>query len=175
MGMSFTVRRLRREDVPAVARLYHETVHRVNAADYSAAQIAAWSPGIYPLSWWLRRFRRQRVFVATVPGEVVGFAGLARAGYLDCLYVHHEWQGRGVGRDLVRRVAREALRLGSVSLRADASVTARPFFLRQGFRQCRVQVRRYRNQVFKQYRMQRPLRRQGPPAGPAAAAARGEP
>jgi len=35
------VRRVRRADIPQIARLYYETVHRVNARDYSPEQIRA--------------------------------------------------------------------------------------------------------------------------------------
>jgi hypothetical protein len=35
------VRPWRRSDVPAIARLYYETVHTVNARDYSPDQIQA--------------------------------------------------------------------------------------------------------------------------------------
>jgi hypothetical protein len=34
-------RRVKRADIPQIARLYFETVHRVNARDYSPEQIRA--------------------------------------------------------------------------------------------------------------------------------------
>jgi putative acetyltransferase len=151
------IRLVKRADVPEIARLYYETVHRVNARDYGPEQIAAWAPRVYPDAFWLRRFRRYRVFVAEDEGEVVGFAELAADGAIDCFYVHHAHQGEGVGADLMARVERGARRQGDTRLMADVSLTAEPFFRRMGFRVLRRQVKVYRNRAFKQAVMEKRL------------------
>ena len=152
------IRLVKRADVPEIARLYYETVHRVNARDYGPEQIAAWAPRVYPDAFWLRRFRRYRVFVAEDEGEVVGFAELAADGAIDCFYVHHAHQGEGVGAALMARVEREARRRGSTRLVADVSLTAEPFFRRMGFRVVRRQVKIYRNRPFRQAVMEKRMR-----------------
>jgi putative acetyltransferase len=38
------IRPVKPADAPEIARLYYETVHRVNARDYAPEQIAAWAP-----------------------------------------------------------------------------------------------------------------------------------
>jgi putative acetyltransferase len=40
------VRPVKRADVPQIARLYYETVHRVNARDYSPEQIRAFKQAV---------------------------------------------------------------------------------------------------------------------------------
>ncbi len=91
------IRRVRRADILQIARLYFKTVHEVNARDYSPEQIRAWVPRVYPDAFWQRRFRRYEVFVAEDGGAVVGFVELGRTGEIDCFYVHHGHQGRGIG------------------------------------------------------------------------------
>jgi putative acetyltransferase len=152
-----SVRPYRRADVPAIARLYYETVHTVNARDYSPDQIQAWAPRIEDDAFWLRRFRPYTVFVANVDGQVAGFTELGRDGAIDCFYVHHRWQGRGVGRALMARLLAEARRRRVGQLSADVSITARAFFERMGFRVIRVQKKLYRNRRFEQYVMRRAL------------------
>ena len=152
------IRRVGRTDIPQIAQLYYETVHRVNARDYSPGQIRAWAPRVYPDTWWQRRFRRYQVLVAEDVGAVVGFAELGKNGTIDCFYVHHARQHRGIGAALLARVEREARGNGNTRLRADVSITAEPFFRRMGFRVIRRQTTIYRNRAFKQAVMEKWLR-----------------
>lgn len=156
---SMRIRPARGSDIPQIARLYYETVHRVNARDYGPAQIRAWAPRVYPNAFWLPRLRRYRVFVAADAGAVVGFVELGRGGEIDCFYVHHGQQDRGIGAALMARIEREARGRGAAHLRADVSMTAEPFFRRVGFRILQRRIRVYRNRAFKQAVMQQRLRR----------------
>jgi putative acetyltransferase len=155
------IRRVRRADIPQIARLYYETVHRVNARDYGPKQIQAWAPRVYPDAFWLQRFRRYRVLVAENGGAAVGFVELGRTGEIDCFYVHHAHQYRGIGAALLAQAEREALARGNTRLLADVSITAEPFFRRVGFRVARRQIKIYRNRAFKQSVMEKRLRRAG--------------
>ena len=162
------IRPVRRGDAPQIARLYYETVRRVNARDYAPGQIRAWAPRVYPNAFWQRRFRRYRVLVAEDGGVVLGFAELAPNGDIDCFYVHHAHQHEGVGAALMARLEREARARGSFRLRADVSLTAEPFFRRMGFAVLRRQVKVYRNRAFKQAVMERRLGQPvATPRGPA--------
>jgi L-amino acid N-acyltransferase YncA len=73
------IRRVRRPDIPQIARLYYDTVHRVNARDYSPEQIRGWAPRVYPDAFWQRRFRRYEVVVAEDSGAIVGFVELEKS------------------------------------------------------------------------------------------------
>jgi putative acetyltransferase len=153
------IRRVERADITPISRLYYETVHRVNSRDYSPEQIDAWAPRVYPDAFWQRRFRRYFVLVAEEEGAIVGFAELAPTGEIDCFYVHHAHQHRGVGAALMARIEREAHARGSSRLTADVSITAEPFFRRMGFRIVRRQIKIFRNRAFKQAVMEKRLSR----------------
>jgi GNAT superfamily N-acetyltransferase len=133
----------------------------VNARDYGPEQIRAWAPRVYPDAFWLRRFRRYEVFVAEDDRAVVGFVELGRAGEIDCFYVHHGHQHRGIGAALMARIERAALARGNSRVIADVSITAESFFRRMGFRVVRRQIKLYRNRAFKQAVMEKRLRRGG--------------
>lgn len=149
------IRRSRKRDLPAIAQLFYHTVRRVNARDYSATQIDAWAPRVYPAAWWRRRLAGQLVYVAEHNGAVIGFASLAPGGYLDCCYVHHDWQRRGVGSRLVQAIESEARRLRIARLTAEVSISARAFFGAMGFCAVRQQIKRYRNRSFRQLCMEK--------------------
>lgn len=157
--MAVVVRRAVAADAAAVARLFHETVHRVNAADYSPAHLSAWSPGVRPAAWWRRRFRGHQVLVALHEDTLAGFAELGANGYIESFFVHANLQRQGIGRQLMQALFQLARSQGVRRLSADVSITARPFFRRMGFQVVRLKMRLYRNRVFRQYQMKRVLRR----------------
>lgn len=157
---ALAIRRARPADAVAIARLFHNTVHRVNARDYRPDQLRAWAPRVYPEGFWKRRLRRWRVVVAVdASGLLVGFAELDASGAIGCLYVHHERQRQGIGAALLRHLERQARRAGIRRLGADASVTALPLFRALGFHTVRRQSRSLRNRRFRQYAVLKPLAR----------------
>jgi putative acetyltransferase len=112
----------------------------VNRADYSEEQVEAWAPRIPDPGEWHARMVARRTLVAEENGEVVGFAELEENGHLDMLYVRGDAVGRGVGRQLYEAAEHEARELGLEAVSTEASVTARPFFERRGFRVAREQT-----------------------------------
>ena len=155
--MSIVVRQYHPSDLAPIARLYYDTVHRINAADYSPEQIAAWAPTIYPEAYWRKRFARYRVFVAVRDGNIAGFAEFDPCGHIDCFYVHHACQRRGAGRALLRQIETETRAAEASRLHANVSTTARPFFVAMGFHVVREQTERYRGCDFQQFLMEKHL------------------
>lgn len=153
------VRRARRADAGPIAHLYYDTVRHVNVRDYGEAQIEAWAPRVYDARFWHRRFKRYRVFVAVAGAQIVGFAELGEDGHIDCFYVHHRWQGCGVGSLLMRHIVAEARKRHLSRLFADVSLTAEGFFRRAGFHVRRRQKKIYHRRAFIQFFMEKRLGR----------------
>ena len=120
-------------DAPAIVRLFYETVRSVNRADYSDEQVEAWAPSVPDAEEWHARMSGRRTLVAEEGGEVVGFAELEEDGHLDMLYLRKDAVRRGVGQGLYRALEQEARGRGLGRIFTEASITARPFFERQGF------------------------------------------
>ena len=51
------IRPYRSSDCPALAELFYQTVHAVNARDYSPEQLDAWADGRVELAAWDASFR----------------------------------------------------------------------------------------------------------------------
>ena len=117
-------------DCPAMAALFHDTVHTVNARDYAQEALNAWADGHADLEAWDRSFRARYSLIAIEDGEIVGFGDIDRTGYLDRLYVHKDHQGQGIGTAICDQL--EASVSGEIT--THASITARPFFERRGYR-----------------------------------------
>lgn len=129
------IRPFRTEDSAALGRLFYDTIHAINARDYSPAQVAAWAPSVPSPDWVSSRAVTRVVCVAEDATGPLGFCELRpAAAYVDCLYTRHDAQGRGVATALLQAIESEARALGLTRLLTEASITARPFFERRGFR-----------------------------------------
>lgn len=124
------IRPYRSSDCPALAELFYETVHTVNAAHYTPDQLDAWADGKVDLEAWDRSFREHYTLVAEKEGKILGFGDIAADGYLDRLYVHRLHQRQGIAAALCDRL--EQTVKGSIV--THASITARPFFEARGYR-----------------------------------------
>lgn len=127
------VRDYERGDAGPIRRLFYETVRTVNLGDYSPEQVRAWAPDLPDPDVWHGRMSGRHTLVADESGEVVGFAELEDDGHLDMLYCRADAVGRGVGSLLLAAVEERARGFGLGRISTEASITARPFFERQGF------------------------------------------
>lgn len=159
------MRAFREDDSPRLLSLFRGTVERIGIRAYTPEQLRAWAPDDIPLEPWTRRFRETFTIVAECgdlhEGEhgLVGFSNLTSDGCIDMLYVHADWQGRGIASRLYSELeshAQEELRLER--LHADVSILARPFFLKQGFSIEREYVKNVRGVSFRNHWMWKDLR-----------------
>ena len=151
------VRPYKRADLNAIIELFNGSVRQIASRDYNPAQIDAWAPKAVNTSAWSERLERKPTFVAEVQSQVAGFSDLEPAGHIDMLFVHSEYQGLGVARTLMNHILLKAREQNLAELSTDASITARPFFERSGFRVLQEQDVQLRAQTFRNYRMARDL------------------
>ncbi|HIT33641.1 MAG TPA: GNAT family N-acetyltransferase [Candidatus Faecousia intestinigallinarum] len=123
-------------DCREMAELFYQTVHTVNARDYAPEQLDAWANGKVNLEQWDASFRSHTTLVEERDGVIAGFADMDGTGYLDRLYVHKDYQGQGIATALC-----DALELAVPSrcYTTHASITARGFFEKRGYRAVKEQ------------------------------------
>lgn len=137
------IRRFLEEDISEVVSLFYETVHEVNKQHYSKDQLNAWAPQDetdQKIEAWKESMDRNITFIAENSGQIVGFADMTYGGELDRMYVHKDYQRRGVASALLKKIEAEAGRLGVNEIKTDASITAKPFFERHEYREVESQV-----------------------------------
>ncbi|MDF2653201.1 MAG: acetyltransferase [Paenibacillus sp.] len=130
-------------DINQIVSLFYETVHSVNKRDYSQEQLNAWAPKDeekLKLNTWKESLSHNVTYVAEIEGKIVGFSDMTPFGHLDRLYIHKDYQGQGIASALVNKLESEARGLGLIEIDAEASITAKPFFERQGYRIIQSQV-----------------------------------
>ena len=128
----FILRRYQPNDIDAIAALFYDTVHSMCVKDYTAEQLDAWADGHVEKAVWNASLQAHHTLVAESGGMVVGFGDID-GNYLDRLYVHKDWQARGVATAIVAALEQHARETGETCVVTHASVTARPFFERRGY------------------------------------------
>ena len=128
-----TIRKYKPGDCTAMVKLFYDTVHKINGRDYTKEQLDVWAKESVDLEAWNLSFLNHNTFIAEINGEILGFADMDSAGYLDRLYVHKDFQRRGIAAALVDELERCARKSGILSFETYASITARPFFEKQGY------------------------------------------
>lgn len=126
-----TTRKYIPADCPQIMALFYDTVHTINAADYSRAQLNAWATGNESLTAWNSSFLAHHTVVAVDGQRITGFGDMDGAGYLDRLYVHKDYQRQKIATqicDILEQAAHVAV------IYTNASITARPFFEKRGYR-----------------------------------------
>ncbi len=132
---SIQIRRYQDEDAEFLSQIYYHTIHTINAKDYTKEQIDAWAPwsSVQDYSGWKQKLEKIVPYVAVINDTVVGFAEFESNGHIDCFYVHHDFQGCGVGSALMAAIDQEVRSKALSRVYAEVSITAKPFFERKGF------------------------------------------
>jgi putative acetyltransferase len=149
------VRAYRPEDRDAVINVFVRAIRESASRDYSPGQIDAWA-GVDRIHASAAVHDRL-IWVAVVDDLVIGFTDLELLGHLDRMYVHPEYEGRGVASALLNRLEDAARCQGLTKLFTEASITARPFFERRGFEVLSAQVVEFRGEKFANFKMEKRL------------------
>ena len=120
-------------DCESMARLFYDTVHTINAEHYTKEQLDVWATGNIDMKAWNCSFLEHDTLIAEIDGVIVGFSDMDKNGYLDRLYVHKDYQRKGIAAELINKLEQRAGEAGVFSFETYASITARPFFEKQGY------------------------------------------
>lgn len=140
------IRKYKERDFLPLCEIFLRAVKETARRDYSAQHVAAWAQ--IDEATWRQKLTASGVRVAVVDEQPVGFIRVA-GNYVDLLFVLPEFNGQGIA----SRLLKPWMARGEV-LTVDASITAKPFFERQGFLVVAQQKVECRGEWFINYRMQ---------------------
>jgi putative acetyltransferase len=145
------LRAYRRDDKRALQQLFYESVHGIGHAYYTTVQLERWAPAVPDRERWIQ-LDAQYCFVVEAHKQLVGFAALNKS-HLDWLYVHPNYQLKGVATALMRQMERSARKNGMHKIQTEVPLNARGFFERFGFRVQTDEVNQ--NGIFPHYTMEK--------------------
>lgn len=123
-------------DYIAIARMHRSTIRSVNAKDYPARTIRAWS-GMAKVARLRASAPKAKRWVAVENGKVVGFCDHFGTCSVRALYVHKKHQGKGIGAKLLKVVEASLKRSGCKAITIESTITAQPFYAKQGYKTIR--------------------------------------
>ncbi len=127
------IRNYQQSDARSLVDIFYNTSHIICAKDYTKEQLEAFAPkSRLDLREWVEKWETLAPIVAVLDDKVVGFAELEPDGHIDCFYVHHEYQSKGIGSALFHEVEKRTQSSGIDKLHAEVSITARSFFESKG-------------------------------------------
>ena len=127
------IRKYKSTDCAEIAELFYNTVHEINAKDYTKQQLDIWATGDVDLSVWDKSFLEHNTLVAEENNIIVGFGDMDNNGYLDRLFVHKDYQGKGIATSIIIELERQSKIHGISIFSTRASITAKPFLEKHGY------------------------------------------
>ncbi|MFN8256116.1 MAG: GNAT family N-acetyltransferase [Bacteroidales bacterium] len=156
--MRFEISKVSMKDVDELMEVFRGSVSTVCKNDYSPLQISAWLEAAANKDKWINRINSQYFIKAENGDGILGFGSLQNNDYIDLLYVHKDFQRKGIAGEIFRHLEAVALKNGSSLLKSDVSKTARQFFLNTGFKVVSENVQRIGNVDIANYTMIKMLR-----------------
>ncbi|MDK9738192.1 GNAT family N-acetyltransferase [Vibrio sp. D404a] len=149
------IRDYRTEDAPQLWSLFFNTIRKINVRHYSQAQVEAWAPSEFSMEVWHSKLEKLKPFVAELDGVVVGYTDLQESGLIDHFFCHHDYQGMGVGRQLMTHILNLAEQRQLERVFSEVSITARPFYEHFGFIVVKEQTIEVRGQTLNNFIMEK--------------------
>lgn len=129
-NLKMIIRDYQPSDCKEITELFYNTVHTVNAKDYTKEQLDVWATGQVDLEKWNQSLQEHYSIVAIENEVIVGFGDIDKTGYLDRLFVHADYQGKGIATGICNQL--EQTIQGNIT--THSSITAKPFFEKRGYR-----------------------------------------
>ena len=153
--ISISIGGFEKDRLEEFVRLFHDTIHTVNAKDYSPEQLEAWAPNdieVYK-DHLCTKFENSFVAAAyTKDGVLAGYSTLYK-DELDLMYVHKDFQRMGIASALADVVENKAKEQGINKLYTEGSITAKPFFEGRGYKVIKEQSKPVRGKILTNYVM----------------------
>jgi GNAT superfamily N-acetyltransferase len=127
------IRRAQQEDCHSIGSVHSAAVSGISTGVYTPEEIEAWGVPREPAGYE-ESIRTKEFFVAEDDGAIVGFGVLnPETAEIEAVYVAPGAGGRGIGREVLRKLEERARALGLRLLRLNASLNAVPFYEKAGY------------------------------------------
>ncbi len=105
-----SIRPLTEQDIPEMRELFRATVLTVNSKDYTKEEVEDWASCGDSVEHWKELFAKND-YVGALDGQgnIIGFSSMNAEGYLHSMFVHKDWQGKGVATLLLSEVEKNGL------------------------------------------------------------------
>ena len=113
MKIDFAIRVAQQSDVIELRDLYKNTVLEINRRDYSQEEVEDWASCGDDLAK-IKGMIETHYFIVAVDqqSQVVGFSSITPQGYLHSMFIHKDFQGKGIATMLLKEIELYAIAEG---------------------------------------------------------------
>lgn len=145
-------------DIPDLREMCKATLRAVNIADYTPEEIEDWASCSDDTSHLTDLITNLHFLVAlNEAGEIIGFTSIRKDGYLHSMFVHKDYQRRGVASFLLSKAEEYAIENQIETITSEVCITAKPFFERKGYSVIEEQKRKANRLCLTNYWMKKEL------------------
>lgn len=132
--IKYNIRPLEEKDIHDMQNLFRSTVLNVNIKDYTKEEVEDWASCGDDIEHWKELLSsNQYVGAFNEQNYLIGFSSMNKNGYLHSMFVHKDWQGKGIATQLLSEVEKIARQYEVKEITSEVSKTARPFFEHKGY------------------------------------------
>lgn len=140
---AFTIRKAVIEDIAEIKELFQNTVLSVNRTHYTQEEVEDWASCGNNMDKWTNLISSYYfIVVLNQESGITGFACINPDGYLYSMFVDKDFQRQGIASMLLDDIECYARCHRITEIRAEVSLTARPFFEKRGYQVVEEQFRR---------------------------------
>lgn len=151
------IRKYTTDDLNEIIKLFYDTVHTINAKDYCKEQLDAWASKNIDYKVWNETLSENYSLLAIIDNNIVGFGDISSIGYLDHLYIHKEFQNKGIATLICNELEKHINTLKIKYITSCVSITAKPFFEKRKFYVLRKQYIKRNNIIIENFVMKKTL------------------
>lgn len=132
--INYNIRPLEEKDLYDMQNLFRSTVLNVNIKDYTNEEVEDWASCGNDMEHWKEiLFNNQFIGAFDKQDNLIGFSSMNKNGYMHSMFVHKDWQGKGVATQLLSEVEIIAIQYKVKEITSEVSKTTRPFFEHKGY------------------------------------------
>ncbi|RAR70019.1 GNAT family N-acetyltransferase [Flavobacterium aciduliphilum] len=151
----YSIRKATINDISKMQDVFVKSITTSCFSDYDIQQIKIWTSSVQDNTKWQQLIVKQYTLIAFKEDEVVGFGSLEHNGIIDMLYTAPHVQRNGIAKLLHRALESKALELHLLTLTAEVSLTAVPFFKKMRYNLLSEQKKEYKGVLFTNFTMQK--------------------
>ncbi len=130
---NYEIRTATELDIDRILELCHNSILLSCRGDYDIDQLNSWTYIGFTPDSLMRLMNDSKIFLMEDHSGIIGVASIVKEHHIHLLYIHHERQGCGYGKQLLSYMEFLIFCKGYKSISLRASITAKPFFLKSGY------------------------------------------
>ncbi len=131
--MNYQISKATNNDLPLMQRLFYQTVTIYGSKIFTKEEVKIFSRLALDNDHWRKKFVSDFVYNAKLNGEIIGSFSLSKLGEIEYVFVHQNYQGRGIAKKLYKTLEQVAQEAGITTLTTKINTNMKAFFNKNGF------------------------------------------